>query len=243
MFKPSIKACATCSTEFEAKLPQMKYCSPPCRLKKAICVGCSTDFLVGKGSNGRFCSRECWYKTPKPGSLKTCEHCQIEYKRKQESQRYCSVKCKNLANRVVHSERECPTCSLLFSSRKSGQVYCSKQCANQLISRVHRENGATTVAASGYVMERTASSVWELQHRVVLERHLGRSLQKFENVHHINGIRSDNRLENLELWTKPQAVGQRVEDLVKFVVDNYQAEVHAAMVRKVVESIPEHKDA
>jgi hypothetical protein len=59
-------------------------------------------------------------------------------------------------------------------------------------------------------------SGWGFEHRVVMANYLGRPLLKNENVHHRNGNRLDNRLENLELWVKPQPPGQRPSDLVRY---------------------------
>jgi hypothetical protein len=223
---------------------------------RIVCSECGAEFaqvIVGAGRTSKTCSIECRAERtrrlerekhredrgaaflvrshPGPCSVEGCDGesvarrlCVMHYSRYR----------KNGDPGIVRSLHE--TCTVVGCEEpRYARGWCNAHYLRVLKygepgepERRKRRNGDGTTDKKGYVTLLVGGRRM-LEHRFVMEQELERPLEPFENVHHKNGVRDDNRPENLELWVKPQLAGQRVEDLVAWVIEHYPQQVRAAV--------------
>lgn len=114
---------------------------------------------------------------------------------------------------------EFPDCDRVMNSRGFCMAHARQRERGQELRPIHvptfryiHVGGYVLLKDSGHPNAQKNGLV--LEHVKVMSEVLGRPLLPDENVHHINGVRDDNRPENLELWSTSQPKGQRVEDKV-----------------------------
>ena len=145
------------------------------------------------------------------------------------ARKYCSRECLKIAYRRTWVELACTNCGKLLRRRKIERkgyksAFCDKKCECEYrsfgdnLERKGRYNdqGYKSVKVNGkYVGE----------HRLIMSDFIGRKLKRHEIVHHLNGIRDDNRIENLCIvtnYTHPQRtlvcfLQKRIKDLEEYI--------------------------
>ncbi|NYV73516.1 hypothetical protein [Streptomyces sp. UH6] len=240
--KNTMARCTRCNLAFKATRHKVDaqeagrpvYCSRDCQkaanLVTLPCAACGKDVVRRKADvrgNRVFCDAECRGKASKPktGIAKPCEHCGHDYYVKKaliKTSRYCSVDCKQDASAVEKVTRSCDHCGTSYTrSASMAGRFCSRQCGYD----AKLGTGAGYINADGYrVISQGGGKPAKPEHRLKVEELLGRSLLSTETVHHVNGIRHDNRTDgplvmdergrlrsgNLELWSHAHPRGQEV---------------------------------
>lgn len=178
--------------------------------RRRPCPVCGVDFKP-KPAGDRYsktCSRVCAAQLQKAAPLlRTCVQCGAEFDGRRHPHKItCSRICAGIRRREARP-LACERCGKeIPSGRYRERRFCSQECRKTPL-------GSTRPTSAGYTEVKTEDG-WRLQHRVLMEQRLGRKLEPHERVHHMQGIRSDNRDEKLELWktTKKDPAGVRATD-------------------------------
>ena len=182
------------------------------RCFERTCSICGDVFVHHPKDLKTWCSPDCYRKE--------CVSCNTPFKPGGPRQIYCSDKCK-LGTAI------CGYCRTEFiPTKKSQGLYCSTECFYEKSVPTFTKRAMATGYIDIKVPLGTPNSRgtkcekrWMAEHRYVMQEALCRPLEDHENVHHKNGNKTDNRIENLQLWSTSQPAGQDVADKIEYALE------------------------
>ena len=130
-------------------------------------------------------------------------------KKKTEYERLRNAKVGRRRDRIKHNAEEKERYRKKNGINSDADLRCAPKGSGTLTKHGYRQ-----ITKHGHPNCRKNGDMFE--HVFVMSEHLKRALVKGETVHHKNGIRDDNRIENLELWSHSHPFGQRVEDKIEW---------------------------
>lgn len=207
--------CAICGKTFRPRSNRQKYCRRCGPFGgQRTCITCKKVFrLKSVNSGGLFCTGTCRSTHLRRAREKQCPVCQQTFTQPYSGQETCSVECKNAL--ITKKRPNCPICGTRV--RKASSKFCSHSCAAREQNRQdhwsRRPDGAKRDHGSQYILIK-AEGKWVMEHRLIMETKLGRKLEPHERVHHKDGDRKNNDIDNLELWKvrKKDPAGVRAAD-------------------------------
>ena len=148
---------------------------------------------------------------------KTCLNCDIVFITKDKRRKFCSISCGAIYNNVngiteMKGRKHSDKTRTIFSNQRQGQHKGNKFGWKQGKTKC---NGYWLVYKPEHPNANSQGSGYVRQNRLVMEEFLGRYLYDDEVVHHINGIKDDDRIENLKLLSKEEHSSLHHKEIVK----------------------------
>jgi len=138
------------------------------------------------------------------------------------------------------------TATVQANRLKSGNTK-SCGCRKFLCGENHgRWRGGNYIDSNGYsilsiLSKESKRAIHIPEHRVVMEKHLGRSLFHNEHIHHKNGVRNDNRIENLEIKITAHGPGITISDAIPWAVEVLRRYCPEKLASTIINSSCQHQ--